>query len=173
MFNHFWRAIIESNKKNVFLECESSTLKYVGKFECLRHEPSFSVLFACDSIWFAWFSVDIYLAVLCCLVSVVPNILWLITFANFRNIETFRMKRQWWRQKFSSAISSVIIFVVISVHFTEQNFEVYFWSQGYWSLIFINQGRQNKIKSGGAKHWLRRSHHGYLCQSLRFFFNVY
>ena len=39
--------------------------------------------------------------------------------------------------------------------------------KGYRSLTFINQGRQNEIKSGGAKQWLRRSHHGYLC--LRFF----
>ena len=87
-------------------------LKYVGKLECLSHKPSFLVLFTCDSMWFAWFFVDIYLAALCCLVSVVPNIVWLITFANFRNIETFDMKRQWWRQKFSAAIASVIMQVL-------------------------------------------------------------
>ena len=51
--------------------------------------------------------VNIYLVAFCCLVSVVSNILWLITFANFRNIETFHMKLQWWRQKFSAAIASV------------------------------------------------------------------
>ena len=39
------------------------------------------------------------------------------------------MKRQWWRQNFSAAIVRVIIFVVISVYFTDQNFEAYFWSQ--------------------------------------------
>ena len=39
------------------------------------------------------------------------------------------MKCQWRRQKFSADIASVVIFVVISVHFTDQNFEVYFWSQ--------------------------------------------
>ena len=50
---------------------------------------------------------NIYLVAFCCLVSVVPNILWLIRFANFRNIETFHMKLQWWRQKFSAAIASV------------------------------------------------------------------
>ena len=93
-------------------------LKYVGKLECLSHKPSILVLFVCDSIWFAWFFVDIYLVALSCLLSVVPNILWLITSANFRNIETFHMKRQWWCQKFSVAIANVIIFVVISVHFT-------------------------------------------------------
>ena len=65
----------------------------------------------------------------CFLVSVAPNILWLITFANFRNNETFHMKRQWWRQKFSTAIASAIIFVAVNVHFTDQNLEVYFWSQ--------------------------------------------
>ena len=104
-------------------------LKYVGKLECLSHKPSFLVLSVCDSIWFGWFFVDIYLVVLCSLLSVVPNILWLITFANFRNIETFHMKRQLWRQKFSAAIASVNIFAFISVHSTDQNFEVYFWSQ--------------------------------------------
>ena len=82
-------------------------LKYVGKLECLSHKLSFLLLFACDSTWFAWFFVDIYLVALSCLVSVVPNILWLITFDNFRNIETFHVKRQWWRQKFSAAITSV------------------------------------------------------------------
>ena len=104
-------------------------LKYEGKLECLRHKPLFLVLFTCDSIWFAWFFVDIYLVALCYLVSVVPNIMCLITFANLRNIENFHMKRQWWRQKLSATIASVIIFVVISVHFTDQNFEVYFWNQ--------------------------------------------
>ena len=104
-------------------------LKYVGILECLSHKPSFLVLFVCDSIWFAWLFVDIYLVVLYCLVSVVPNILWLLTFANFRNIETFHMKRQLWRQKFSAVIASVNIFAFISVHFTDQHFEVYFWSQ--------------------------------------------
>ena len=39
------------------------------------------------------------------------------------------MKRQWWRQKFSTAIASAIIFVAVNVHFTDQNLEVYFWSQ--------------------------------------------
>ena len=38
------------------------------------------------------------------------------------------MKRQWWRQKFSTAIASAIIFVAVNVHFTDQNLEVYFWS---------------------------------------------
>ena len=104
-------------------------LKYVGKSEFLSHKPLFLVLSACDSIWFAMFFMDIYLVALCCLVSVVQNIMWLITFANFWNIETFHMNRQWWRQKFSAAIARVIIFVVISVHFTDQNFEVYIWSQ--------------------------------------------
>ena len=104
-------------------------LKCAGKLECLNHKPSFLVLLACDSIWFAWFFVDIYLVALCCLVSIAQNIMWLITFANFRNIETFHMKRQWWRQKFSAAIASVIIFVAIIVHFADQNFEVYFWSE--------------------------------------------
>ena len=69
-------------------------LKYEGKLECLRHKPLFLVLFTCDSIWFAWFFVDIYLVALCYLVSVVPNIMCLITFANLRNIENFHMKRQ-------------------------------------------------------------------------------
>ena len=104
-------------------------LKYVVKLECLSHKPLFLVLFACDSIWVAWFFVDIYLVALCCLVSVVPNILWLITFAKLRNIETFHMKPQWWHQKFSAAITSVVIFAVISVHFIDQNLEAYFWSQ--------------------------------------------
>ena len=104
-------------------------LKCAGKLECLNHKPSFLVLLACDSIWFAWFFVDIYLVALCCLVSIAQNIMWLITFANFRNIETFHMKRQWWRQKFSAAIASVIIFVAIIVHFADRNFEVYFWSE--------------------------------------------
>ena len=104
-------------------------LKCAGKLECLNHKPSFLVLLACDSIWFAWFFVDIYLVALCCLVSIAQNIMWLITFANFRNIETFHMKRQWWRQKFSAAIASVIIFVAIIVHFADWNFEVYFWSE--------------------------------------------
>ena len=104
-------------------------LKYVGKLKCLSHKPSFLVLFACGSIWFAWFYMDIDLVALCCLVSVVPNILWLISFANFQNIETFHMKRHWWHQRFSAAIASVIIFVVTSVRFTDQNFEVHFWSQ--------------------------------------------
>ena len=104
-------------------------LKYVCKLECLSHKPSLLVLCACDSIWFARFFVDIYLVALCCLVSVLPNILWLITFANFQKIETFHMNCQWWRQKFSAAIASVIIFVVISVHFTDQNFDVHIWSQ--------------------------------------------
>ena len=139
----FWIPVIPKTKKTTstvnnivfdpslkrFCMHDVCNLKYVGKLECLSHKPSFLVLFACDSIWFAWFFVDIYLVALCCLVSVVPNILWLITFANFRNIETFHMKRQWWRQKFSAVIGSVIIFAVISVHFTDQNFEVYFWSQ--------------------------------------------
>ena len=71
----------------------------------------------------------VHLVALCYLVSVVPNIMCLITFGNLRNIENFHMKRQWWRQKLSAAIASVIIFVVISVHFTDQNFEVYFWNQ--------------------------------------------
>ena len=153
-------------------------LKYVGKLECLSHKPSFLVLFAWDSIWFTWFFVDIYLVALCCLVSVIPNIMWFITFGSFQNIETFHMKCQWWRQKCSAAIASVaiVILVVISVHFTDQNFEVYFWSQfqqGYRSLIFINQSRQNKIKNGGAKQWLRRSHHDNLCQNLRGFFLMF
>ena len=104
-------------------------LKYVGKLEFLSHKPSFLVLSACDSIWFVRFFMEIYLVALCCLVSVVRNIMWLITFANFWNIETFHMNRQWWRQKFSAAIASVIIFVVISVHFADQNFEVHIWSQ--------------------------------------------
>ena len=103
-------------------------LKWVGKIECLKHKPSFLVLFACGSIWFAWFFVDIYLVLLCCLVSVVSNILWLITFANFRNIEMFRMKRKWWLQKFSAAITSVIIFADISVllqtKFLKSTFEI-------------------------------------------------
>ena len=104
-------------------------LKYVGNLKCLSHKPSFLVLFACGLIWLTWLFMDIYLVTLCCLVSVAPNILWLITFANFRNIETFHMKRQWWSQKFSTAIVNVIIFVIISVHFSDQNFEIYFRSQ--------------------------------------------
>ena len=103
--------------------------KYVVKLECFSHKSSFLVLFACDSIWFAWFFWGYLFSHAPHLVSVVPNILWLVTFANLWNIETFHMKHQWWRQKFSAAIASVIIFVVISVHFTDKNFEVYFWSQ--------------------------------------------
>ena len=75
-------------------------LKYVGKLEFLSHKPSFLVLshIQYDLQGFLW--IFIYLVALCCLVSVVRNIMWLITFANFRNIETFHMNRQWWRQKF-------------------------------------------------------------------------
>ena len=105
-------------------------LKYVVKSECLSHKSSFLVLFTCDSVWFAWFFVDIFLVALCCLIAVgCPKHSVVITFSNFRNIETFHMKGQWWREKFSAAIASVIIFVAISAHFTDQTFEVYLWRQ--------------------------------------------
>ena len=118
--------IIFDPSLKIFCMHDVSNLKHVRKFECLSHKPSFLVLFACYSIWFAWCFLNIYLVALCCLVSVVPNILWLITFANFPNIETFHIKRQWWRQKFSAAIASVIIFVAINVHFTDQKFSSLF-----------------------------------------------
>ena len=144
-----------------------SNLKYVSKFECLSHKPSFLVLFACDSIWFAWLFVNIYLVALCCLVSVVPNILWLITFANFPNIETFHIK--WWRQKFSAAIASVIIFVVINVHFTDQKYSSLFLKSVLTRVPIVNF---HQLGPAG-RNQKRRSHHGYLCESLRGFFNVY
>ena len=117
--------VLDPSLKRFYMH-DLCNLRNVGKLECVSHKPSCLVLFACDSIWFTWFFVDTYLVAFCCLVSVAPNILWLITFANFRNIETFHMERQWWHQKFSTAI-------IVCYHLCRP--QRAFYRPRFWSLF--------------------------------------